>query len=390
MTLSLSYALLISLFSCFYLVLILFFHRGLKRLTKGTNTERQKVSIIIAARNEETRIIRCLNSVLMQDYPHDWFEVIVVNDRSSDSTRERVESLLPRRRNLILMNVEECPPGISPKKYALAQGIVRSSGEILVFTDADCIVPRTWIRTLVSHFTPEIGVVAGLTTYLRPASMPQLFWGLQAMDFFSHAVVSAAGMGIGFPLNTNANNFALRKNVYTALNGFKQVASIVSGDDDLLLQAAAKSGRYQIRYAPESTAAVETEPTPTLRGIWEQRKRWSSKTVYYNPAQVRVLSSVFIFYSLILFAFPLSIFLVSLLPWALGAFLIKTGLDFSLAYRGMKSFGKDNLVTYFIPMALLHIPLIVFSCLFGVFGKFAWKDGRVRKRLNPSAEGNNI
>jgi len=367
--------------SGYYLLVILFFHRGFGRLRPAPGQPPQPFSIVIAARNEEARISRCLNSVLLQDYPGDQYEVIVVNDRSTDNTRAVVEAILPRKKNLKLINVAECPEGVSPKKNALAQGIREATGEIILFTDADCIVPRTWARTVNGHFTPDIAAVAGLTTYFRPASMPPLFWGLQAMDFFSHSVVSAAAMGAGLPINTNANNFAVRKELFHRLEGFRKVADIVSGDDDLILQALTKGGGAKAEYAPEKGAAVETEPTLTLKGVWEQRKRWSSKTVYYNRKQALVLSGVFIYYLSILTGILLSPFKPQIFPWVAGAFLFKTALDFTLAFRGMRMFGKTNLLRYFLPLAFLHIPFIVFACFFGIFGKFAWKDGYVKKRL---------
>jgi cellulose synthase/poly-beta-1,6-N-acetylglucosamine synthase-like glycosyltransferase len=367
--------------SAYYLLVILFFHRGLGRLGPGNNSTRHSFSIIIAARNEETRIRRCLDSVLSQDYPADKHEVIVVNDRSADNTRSIVESFLPCRKNLKLINVTECPGGVSPKKNALAQGLRDAVGEIMLFTDADCIVPRTWVRAMNGHFSGEIACVAGLTTYVRPVSLSSFFWGLQAVDFFSHSVVSAAAMGAGLPINTNANNFAVRREVFLRLEGFKRVADIVSGDDDLILQAMAREKGARAGYAPERGAAVETEPTPTLQGAWEQRKRWSSKTVYYNAKQALMLSGVFIYYLLTLSGAALSVVRPGLFRWVAAAFLVKTTLDFTLAFRGMRLFGKTELTRYFFPMAFLHIPLIVFACFFGIFGKFAWKDGYVKKRL---------
>jgi cellulose synthase/poly-beta-1,6-N-acetylglucosamine synthase-like glycosyltransferase len=381
MEIKLLYVLGLIVLSGYYLLVILFFHKGFSRLGPGSGQSLSTFSIIIAARNEEARIGRCLNSVLLQDYPGDKYEVIVVNDRSTDKTGAMVGSFLPRRKNLRLINVTECPEGVSPKKNALAQGIREAAGEIILFTDADCIVPRTWVRTVNGHFAPGIAAVAGLTTYFKPASMPALFWGIQAMDFFSHSVVSAAAMGAGLPINTNANNFAVRRDLFHRLEGFKKVADIVSGDDDLILQALAREKDAKAEYAPEKGAAVETEPTPTLRGIWEQRKRWSSKTVYYNLKQALMLSGVFIYYFIILAGIFLSLFKPQIFPWIAGGFLFKTALDFTLAFRGMQMFGKTDLLRYFLPMALLHIPFIVFACLFGVFGKFAWKDGYVRKRL---------
>jgi cellulose synthase/poly-beta-1,6-N-acetylglucosamine synthase-like glycosyltransferase len=201
------------------------------------------------------------------------------------------------------------------------------------------------------------------------------------MDFFSHAVVAAGAMGAGFPINTNANNFAVRKRHFEEVQGFGRVASIVSGDDDLLLQSVSRLRGVSVRYAMAPKSAVTTEPTPSLKTLWEQRKRWSSKTVYYNRAQTLYLSGIFIYYALILLGFLLSPFFSAFFVPVASAFLFKTAMDFFLAFSGMVRFRKFSVLPWFFPLALFHIPLIVSACCFGIFGKFTWKDGRVKKKL---------
>ncbi len=380
------YLILLLLLSLSYAFIVGLFIRGLKRLKPGTNTVLNSFSIIIAARNEETHISRCLNSVLNQDFPLDLYEVIVVNDRSSDNTQYIIESYLRRRSNVKLVNITQCPEGVSPKKNALAHGIEKASGDIVLFTDADCIVQKTWVRTINGHFSPDVSAVAGLTTYFKPSNMHQLFFGIQAMDFFSHAVVSAAAIGAKLPINTNANNFAVRRTLFEHIKGYTKLASIVSGDDDLILQAVSKE-KGNVRYVTERGGAVTTEPTRTLKGVWEQRKRWGSKTVYYNKKQVVVLASVFTYYCMILIGIMASVLRPAIFPWVIFAFIFKTLLDFRLAFPGMRLFEKQELLKYFPLAALLHIPIIVFACIFGIFGRFSWKDGYVKRKLVQSKAG---
>jgi len=367
-----------------YGAVILFFFSGLRSLRPGTGTHEQSFSVVIAARNEERLITRCLNSVMAQDYPSSLFEVIVVDDRSTDSTPQKVQELQGRYPNLKLVSVAGVPSGVSPKKNALSTGIALAKNDILLFTDADCVVPGTWIRSHNSHFNPETGAVGGLTTYHPVSGMNSLLYGLQAMDFFSHSVVSASAIGAGLPINTNANNFAVRRKLFLSVNGYDRVKKIVSGDDDLLLQAISLSGEAVIDYAPEIGAAVTTEPSVTLRQIWEQRKRWSSKTVYYGPRQVRILAFIFGYYFLLCVGLLLSFLSSGLFLAFLLSFTVKTLLDFFLAYRGMVLFGERALVRYFPLAALLHVPLIVGACLFGVFGKFTWKGARSGRTLSPN------
>lgn len=363
----------LSLFSAYYLFVILFLLRGLKKLKKGCNDKKHSFSVITACRNEEGHIEACLRSVFAQDYPGELFSVIVVDDRSADRTPEVLKRLRAEFSRLSVITLDRCPEGTAPKKHALSKGIEQARGEILLFTDADCRVPPTWISAINRHFDEKTGTVSGLTTYFRPPSMDRFFWGLQAMDFFSHSVVSAAAIGAGLPLNTNANNFAVRRSLYDSVRGFTRGLAVVSGDDDLLLQAAAREGRALVRYAIEKEAAVETAPTPTLRGIWEQRKRWGSKTIYYNKGAVLFLTGIFFYYLLILVGLVVS--------FAWPFFVYKTLLDLLLAWRGMRLFRKTDLLPYFPPASILHIPLIILSIVFGVFGRFTWKGATTKKRL---------
>jgi cellulose synthase/poly-beta-1,6-N-acetylglucosamine synthase-like glycosyltransferase len=164
------------------------------------------------------------------------------------------------------------------------------------------------------------------------------------------------------------------------VSGFRAVQGVVSGDDDLLLQAAAQK-KAGIRYAVESEAAVRTEPTPTLRVLWEQRKRWSSKTVFYNEKQIVFLSGVFLYYGLIFLGLLSGTFFHGLLLLAGPVFLFKTLLDYYLFRTGAILFDQKALLPYFPLAALFHIPLILFACLFGVFGKFTWKGATGGKKV---------
>lgn len=374
--------LLLLLFSLYYAFVIFFLYQGLNRLKPGINTQQHSYCIVIAARNEEKTIERCITSVFNQKYPKSLFEVIVVNDRSSDSTQSIVEGLKDIYKRLKLINIKTCPPDVSPKKHALSKGIAAAKSDIILFTDSDCVVKPNWISRINGHFYQSAGAVAGLTTYHRPMQMGRIFFGLQAVDFFSHAVVAASAIGAGFPVNTNANNFAVRKKLIQKIKGFSSFKHIVSGDDDLLLQAISKATHEKIHYCIEPEGAVTTEPTGSLRGIWEQRKRWSSKTVFYNKKQVFFLSGIFIYYCLIFLAFLLSLGVPAVINSVLLAFLFKSGLDLILAYRGMVLFNKTELLPFFFPMAIFHIPLIIISCFFGIFGKFTWKKSVLKKSVS--------
>ena len=136
---------------------------GLFRNRKGRNNALSMVSVIVAARNEEENIEDCLSALALQDYPDDMYEVVVVNDRSSDGTEQIARSFEDRYYNFSLLNVTGEPLYACPKKNALNLGIESSRGEIILLTDADCRPPCSWISDMVGHFEPEVGLVAGVS-----------------------------------------------------------------------------------------------------------------------------------------------------------------------------------------------------------------------------------
>ena len=259
-------------------------------------------------------------------------------------------------------------------------GIAAAQKRIIVFTDADCIVPPTWLETLGGYFDANTGIVQGITTYAEVPGMNRLFYGIQAVDFLSHAVVSAAAIGANLPLNSNANNFAFRKKAFEDAGGYGAQGSVISGDDDLLLQRIWRSGKWRIRYMTDSAGKVATFPTETVRGVFEQRKRWGSKTVHYSPMQVAVLSSVFIFYLAIAALFLAGFFKPAFFTLFGAMLLVKVAGEAVLMIPGTRRFGELSLRKYIVPASLIQLPVVVFSVVLGVFGKFIWKEQKFGRK----------
>jgi cellulose synthase/poly-beta-1,6-N-acetylglucosamine synthase-like glycosyltransferase len=369
-----------------YLAATLFLYQGLKRLhtSKPVPHPALAFSVVIAAHNEEHNLEECLKSVLNQTIEGNRYEVILVDDRSSDRTNEIAQGFLREYPNLSIITITETPPGIAPKKHAVAQGIAQASSEIIVFSDADCRVPPTWLEAISECFGPDVGLVQGITNYVYVQGMNKVFFNLQAIDFLSHGVVAAAAIGAHFPLNSNANNLAFRKAAFNAVGGYGAARSVVSGDDDLLVQRISKSKAWKIRFMTDFRGAVETLPAPTWKALFEQRKRWGSKTVHYNVRQIFFLSIIFCFYCLLIVCFLFCFYKAALLPVFGYLFLIKLLGEVILMVPGTGLFGKKGLRPFLIPASFIQLPLVVCSVVLGVFGKFGWK-GQTFKRTMKSA-----
>jgi cellulose synthase/poly-beta-1,6-N-acetylglucosamine synthase-like glycosyltransferase len=341
-------------------------------------------SVVIAARNEEENIDACLSGVLNQTVGPGRFEVILVNDRSTDRTGAIAQSKAKRSYNLTVLTVSETPRGMSPKKYAVLQGIKAAKNEIIVFTDADCRVPTTWLETIDRYFSTDTGFVQGITAYEYVPEMSAAFFGLQALDFCSHAVVSAAAIGAGVPINSNANNCAFRKKAFEDAAGYGSDGAVVSGDDDMLLQRIWKRTQWRIRYMPDLSGAVQTFPTPTFSRVLEQRKRWGSKTVHYGRRQIIMLSGVFVFYCAIIALFVVGMFRPSAFVIAAGMMLVKMAGEALLMIPGTRVLGQKRLRKYLVLGSLIQLPTVVLAVVLGVFGRFAWKDQTFARTIQKS------
>ncbi|MFW6245162.1 MAG: glycosyltransferase [Fibrobacterota bacterium] len=357
-----------------YVCVILFLQNGLLKLGAGQNRNDFSFSVVIAARNEERNIRGCIESVFSQNIPSSSYEVIVVNDRSEDSTPAILSELQSEYPNLRVVDITETVPGISPKKNAVSKGIDAAGNEIIVFTDADCIVSSGWLSAISRFFASDTGLVQGITCYRFIPGMNRIFFGLQTIDFLSHGIVAASAIGANLPINSNANNFAFRRKVFEEIGGYGNKANrVVSGDDDLLLQRVWKSGRWNVTFMADPAGTVETNPTPTVSAAFDQRKRWGSQTVHYCAPQVALLSSVFIFYLSIVLSFVVTLFDKSNLPLFLSQLLVKMAGETALLIPGTRIFRKKELRA-FIPLAsLVQLPMVIAAVLLGVFGRFGWK-----------------
>lgn len=351
---------------------------GLKRLKKNQKQQSHStpsVHILISAKDEEKFIESSLKHCLQQDYPYDSFKILIANDRSSDKTQAIIERLSSEFPNKIeLLNISECPKGIAPKKNAISQLIQKSDAEWLVLTDADSQVPKDWVSSLLKEATSDTKMVLGSGFYSIDKSA-SLFDGLLALEFFSHTIVAAAAVGNKMPINSNGNSLAYRRETFDELGGFAGVDHISSGDDDLLLHKFKKAYPNSIRFSNEPGARVPTEAPKNLNELWNQRKRWASKTVHYPANVLCLLFLVFSYYWLIsvLLAVGTLTLDFKLLSIGLLLFAIKSFGDVGVVILAMRSMKVPRLYRFLLPAALIHIPLIFGAALFGVLMNHNWK-----------------
>lgn len=372
-------ALLAGLYAFIDLALLIGLSRTRKDCRFELTDDQPAIAILICARNEERNIRNCLNSVLFQNYRGP-IQVWVANDRSSDGTDAILHEFQEKYSDSFhYINITDVPPQFSPKKHAISKLVEKVNAEYLLFTDADCIVPSTWASTMMSSFKDGIEFVSGYSYFPASGKHFGLLNGIQSLDFLSHRTIDCAGIGLGIPITSCGQNLAYKKSTFIELEGFSGVAHVISGDDDLFMHKLAAKRKKAITYCAGLGSFVASKGASTWKQAWEQRKRWASKTTHYTLPAVGLLSAVFLFYVLILAGLVFGA-LYGLIThnWQIllaffFAWVWKTLWDGLVMIRGMAMFKAIHLVVWFIPTAILHIPVIVGAVLLGHVGRFTWK-----------------
>lgn len=354
----------------FYAAVISVLFVGLSRLRTATTSQQLPVSVIIAARNEEHNIRKCLDALIDQQYPKELFEVVVVDDRSSDATADIVESFQEQVHNIKLIRILTSPSSMPPKKYALTRGIEASANDILLFTDADCIPPENWVSGMMNYFGDDVGVVAGYSPYVRNRGWLATF---AQYENLKSAIGAAGSIGIGKAYMCVGRNLAYRKKVFQEVNGFETAKHSISGDDDLFLHTVRKRTTWKICYAISPPTFVPTNAPQNLKEYLNQKKRHFSAGAYYSRSSQVVLFFFHLANALLLMSAIASIFWFSTYKIGLDFFLLKLLLDFVLLNRGSAVFKQRQLVKYFVPLEVMYILYDSIVGPLGLLRKFTWK-----------------
>jgi cellulose synthase/poly-beta-1,6-N-acetylglucosamine synthase-like glycosyltransferase len=363
-----------------YALLIFYYHRSWDRIPLPSELLQDtippiKVSVIIPARNEALRIGKCLDSLLAQSYPNECLEIVVVNDFSTDNTATLVaEHPLSSK----LINLSDHVSGFinSYKKKAIETGIGHSSGELIICTDADCTMGRDWIRTIVNAYQKEdLRFIAAPVKIISNGSWLAVF---QILDFISLQGITGAAVYKNLYPMCNGANLAYTRKGYHAVNGFLDINHIASGDDMLLMKKIQSKFPGKIHYLKDPAAIVNTVPAENIRAFFSQRIRWASKVSHYkHPATFITLGLVYLMNTSLLLLFIMSFF-YGHWRWLLILIAFKTISEYFFVSKVAGFFQQQALMKYFPLCQPLHILYTVIAGGFGSFGKYEWKNRKVK------------
>src|SRR6187551_172113 len=341
-----------------YSILILFYRAGWFELRSFSQTDHEPsitISLIIPARNEEENIGNLLSSLEKQTYPSHLFEVIVVDDHSTDNTAAVVNSYSFAK--LIRLEFDNIN---SYKKKAIETGITAASGDLIVTTDADCIVPLNWLKTIASFKEKTNAVFIAAPVVLEYGS--NLLQTFQTLDFLVLQGITAASVQKRFHNMCNGANLAYERKAFFEVNGFSGIDHIASGDDMLLMQKIAQQFPGKISYLLSKDAIITTEPPKTWKEFSRQRVRWASKATKYNDIKIFcALLLVYFFNCALLALFITGFWMNSFWLGLTGILILKTIIELTFIYPVTKFYKKQNLIKWFLFFQPLHIVYTVIA-----------------------------
>lgn len=362
--------------SALYAALIFYSLRGWSKIPLAVSANDNSkasvfITVVIPARDEAANIEHCLQALRQQTYPAGLFEVIVINDHSTDNT-----AALAAYWGAKVINLPEEVDN-SHKKAAIELAVAQARGKLIVTTDADTIAHPQWLAILAACFEAWNPVfMAAPVGFYGERNALQRF---QSLDMLGMMVLTGAGIQQGTLDLCNGANLAFAKNAFEEVKGYSGVSAQASGDDMFLMKKMRERFPGRIAFVKHPHAMVFTRPQPNMRAFIGQRLRWASKMgSFYQPATLLYTGAPF----LLCWAILLSLVWIPL--WgevALAAVLIMFGVklvaDFALLGAAGSFFGRPELMRYFWLSQLYHIIYIAGIGLLSFFiKKYTWK-GRV-------------
>ncbi|MEW5676857.1 glycosyltransferase [Flavobacterium enshiense] len=341
-----------------------------------TNAETKTgFSVVVPFRNEEKNLPELLESFSHLKYNKEQFEIIFVNDNSSDESERVINHWRMENPWVHLTILDNVRISKSPKKDAITRAVTIAKHPWIITTDADCEVQPKWLSTFDSYIqNHDTEMIAGAVRYPKKGFLLSHF---QQMDLLSLQGATIGSFGLKEAFMCNGANFAYTKNFFQELGGFKDNNHIASGDDVFLLQKAVVQHPKKIHYLKAKEAIVTTKPEKSWLKLFKQRVRWASKTSAYQSDFSKALA-IMVFLANVTLLVSSLLAGLQFLSWEfiMALFLIKFVVDFVLIFRTNRFLG---MYLYSAPISSLLYP--VFStvvALYSLVGGFEWKRENIK------------
>lgn len=330
---------------------------------KNNITFKQKLSIVIAAKNEEKNINSLLNSLEKLNYPKENFEVIIVDDNSTDKTAELIKSRLSDKNNFALIIADK--KKFEGKKGALTIGIENAKNNFIVITDADCKPETNWLNAIARGLDYGYDFVFGVAPIHTGKTFVEK---LSAFENLKNSYLTIAAVGLNIPYSAAARSFAFRKTSFERIGGYSNTTETLSGDDDLLIREAVKN-KMLIGTVIEPDALVYSAAPKSFDEYFKQKKRHLQTSFHYLFKQKIFLG----FWHLINLISLLSIVLGFISPILALPFAFKVVYDLFVVIKDQKDLGQDFKFYEILYLQILFEVFVVINFFYSLSGNTKWK-----------------
>ena len=326
-------------------------------------------SVLIPIRNESENIGNLLADLKDQVYPKQKFEVIIIDDQSSDDSA-RLASDFIRNNDLDwkLISVDEKEG--TGKKYAITAGVFIAKNDYIVTVDGDCRVSQKWLSSYAAHYdTHKSKMVTGPVNMLGNG----LFQRLQGMEFSGLIGIGAATLHSGNPTMCNGANLSYEKATFLEVEGYQGNENIPSGDDEFLLQKVYKRYPGKVSFLKSVDAIVNTQAKTTFIELLSQRIRWSSKWRFHKSFFIKIMAMMVFLNYLALFIGVLEIPENDSWHQLLMIVLMRWIVLFYFSYPIAQFFDKKNVLWMSLLIEIIYPFFVIFLGIASIFGKYSWK-----------------
>ncbi len=358
-------------FSLLYTFTIIAFTIGwskLKPISNNNSDNKYRFSIIIPFYNEEENIKSLLEDLSKINYPKHSFEIIMVNNESTDETGDIVRDYIFENDSEIKLHISD-----GSKKDAIWLGINNSIHDYILSIDGDCRVPANILNDYNNALNKKISkIISGPVAFSSNNSL----WGkFMEFEFMSLVASGAGAIGIKKPIMLNAANMLFEKEMALKARHIYK-SDEVSGDDIFLMMYAIKNyGNSSIQFLKNQNSIISTNAPSSFKSWVNQRLRWAAKAKHYTINTTSITAIIILAFNILASVmFPLGIINPDYAILSISAFLLKTIIDLPLLYSSSAFFNKKHLVKYILLFELIYPYYVVIISFYSLFYKENWKN----------------
>lgn len=357
--------LIVSVYAVLLLVpaFVFAFHKEKKRKLFISQTF---ISVLVPVRNEEDEILACLESLMKMDYPKHLFEIILIDDHSTDQTKNIAEKFSKTNPQISILDNSSIG-----KKSALTVGVHAAKGKLIVTTDGDCVLPENWLLRFAEVYENENAVfIAGTVAYKKHSG---IFRQLLEIEQIVLQIISGGAMLMKRPMMCSGANMAYTKQFFLESGGYEN-DKFASGDDMLLMLKAQKLFPEKIHFLKAKNAVVKTKSAKGFSEAIQQRSRWLSKFSAYKSSFISLTGIVVFLMNVTVLLSALGFVFQNQL---LNAFILALGgkmfVDLLLLSLAVPFFREPRLL-FLAPIGEIFYPVLaISSVIVRLSNTYSWK-----------------